>query len=67
MRKGPMSFRFENMSLKEEGFKEMLRKWWKGIWVNGSANFILAEKLKTLKPILRSWNKEVFGKVENQK
>ena len=67
MRKGPMSFRFENMSLKEKGFKEMLRKWWKGIWVNGSANFILAEKLKTLKPILRSWNKKVFGKVENQK
>ena len=67
MRRGPTSFRFENMWLKEEGFKEVLKKWWEGIQVNGSASFILAEKLKALKPILRSWNKEVFGKVETKK
>ncbi|RVW92106.1 hypothetical protein CK203_037044 [Vitis vinifera] len=45
----------------------MLRKLWEGIRVSGSASFILVEKLKALKPILRSWNKEVFGKVETQK
>ena len=67
MRRGPTSFRFENMWLKEEGFKEVLKKWWEGIQVNGSASFILAEKLKALKPILRIWNKEVFGKVETKK
>ena len=27
----------------------------------------MAEKLKALKPILRSWNKEVFDKVETKK
>ena len=28
MRKGPSSFRFENMWLKEDDFKELLRNWW---------------------------------------
>ena len=32
-----MPFRFENMWLKEESFKEVLRKWWEGIQVSGSA------------------------------
>ena len=56
MRRGPMPFRFENMWLKEEGFKEVLRQWWEGIQVSRSTSFILTEKLKALKPILRSWN-----------
>ena len=42
MRTGFTPFRFENMWLKEEGFKEVLRKWLEGIQVSGSANFILA-------------------------
>ena len=67
MRRGPTPFRFENMWPKKEGFKVMLRKLWGGIRVSGSASFILAKKLKALRPILRSWNKEVFGKVETQK
>ena len=57
MRKGLMPFRFENMWLKEKGFKEVLKQWWEGIQVSKSASFILTEKLKALKPILRSWNK----------
>ena len=66
LRRGHTPFRFENMWLKK-GFKIVLRKWWKGIHISGSASFILAKKLKALKPILRSWNKEGFGKVEVQK
>ncbi|RVW86689.1 hypothetical protein CK203_039833 [Vitis vinifera] len=62
LRKGPTSFKFENMWLKEEGFKSVLRMWWEGLNFSGSASFILAEKSKALKPVLRSWNKEVFGK-----
>ena len=61
MRKGPTPFRFENMWLKEEGFKEVLRKWWEGIQVSGTASYILSEKLKALKQILKKWNTEVFG------
>ena len=39
----------------------------RGIQVSKLANFILAEKLKALKSIMRSWNKEVFRKVETKK
>ena len=56
MRRGPTPFRFENMWLKGEDFKVVLRKWWEGIQVSESASFILIEKLKPLKTILRSWN-----------
>ena len=66
MRRGPTPFRFENMWLKEEGFKDVLRLWWEGLNFSGSASLILAEKMKAFKPILRSWNKEVFGKIEVQ-
>ena len=67
LRRSSTPFRFENMWLKEEGFNEVLRKWWEGIQVSGSASFILTEKLKALKPILRSWNKEVFGQIDSKK
>ena len=38
-----------------------------GIQVSGSTGFILTEKLKALKPILRSWDKEVFGQIDSKK
>ena len=63
VRRGPVPFRFENMWLQEEGFKDLLGGWWQGLRFSGSFSFILAEKLKALKVILKSWNKEVFGKV----
>ena len=67
MRRGRTPFRFKNMWLKEEGFKEVLRKWWEGIQVSGSASYILSEKLKALKPILKNWNREVFSQVTVKK
>ena len=67
MRRRPTPFRFENMWLKEDGFKEVLRQWWEGIQASGSASFILTEKLKALKPLLRNWNKEVFGQIDCEK
>ncbi|RVW91467.1 hypothetical protein CK203_038548 [Vitis vinifera] len=63
VRRGSVPFRFENMWLKEEGFKDLLKGWWQGLGFSGSFSFILAEKLKALKAILKSWNKLVFGKV----
>ncbi|RVW89101.1 putative ribonuclease H protein [Vitis vinifera] len=63
VRRGLVPFRFENMWLKEEGFKDLLKGWWQGLRFSGSFTFILAEKLKALKAILKSWNKLVFGKV----
>ena len=64
IRRGKIPFRFENMWLKVEGFKDLARNWWEGYNVQGSCSYILAAKLKALKQDLKSWNKEVFGKVE---
>ena len=61
---GSSPFRFENMWLKFEGFKDLLRVWWQSLHFSGSFSFILASKLKALKGILRAWNKEVFSRVE---
>ena len=63
VRRGPIPFRFENIWLKEEGFKELLKGWWQGFNYSGSYSFILIEKLKALKIKLKDWNSEVFGKV----
>ena len=54
VRRGHVPFRFENMWLKEEGFKDLLKEWWQSLRFNGSFSFILAEKLKALKAILKS-------------
>ncbi|RVW79220.1 hypothetical protein CK203_045229 [Vitis vinifera] len=67
VRRGPVPFHFENMWLKEEGFKDLLKGWWQSLSFNGSFSFILAEKLKALKAILKSWNKDVFGQVDVNK
>ena len=63
VRSGPSPFQFENMWLKEEGFKELLKGWWQGFNYSGTYSFILTEKLKALKLKLKDWNREVFGKV----
>ena len=67
VRSCPSPFRFELMWPKVEGFKKLLRGWWKNLKFHGTYNFILAAKLKDLKGILKVWNKEVFGRVEIKK
>ena len=49
LRQGPSPFRFENMWLKVDGFKDLLRGWWQGSWVRGRASFRLATKVKVMK------------------
>ncbi|RVW28874.1 hypothetical protein CK203_112210 [Vitis vinifera] len=60
-------FRFENMWLKVEGFQELIQSWWQGIEVRGSASFRLATKMKAVKQKLKVWNREVFGRLEDNK
>ena len=67
VRTGPSPFRFELMWLKFEGFKEILKRWWKNLQFHGSFSFILTTNLKALKGILKTWNIEVFGRVEANK
>ncbi|KAL6314219.1 hypothetical protein AAG906_011970 [Vitis piasezkii] len=63
-RRGPSPFRFENMWFKVEGFKDLIRSWWWGIKVSGSASFRLSSKLKQK---LKVWNREEFGNLESNK
>ena len=67
VRTGPLPFRFELMWLKYVGFKEILKEWWQNFQFYGSYSFILSAKLKALKGVLKTWNREVFGRVETNK
>ncbi|RVW55173.1 hypothetical protein CK203_066945 [Vitis vinifera] len=58
IRRGPTPFRFENMWLKVEGFQDIVRTWWQGIEVRGSASYRLTVKMKEIKKKLKVWNKE---------
>ena len=48
-----MPIRFENTWLKKEDFKDKVQAWWEGLSFSGSGSFVLAAKLKALKPLLR--------------
>ncbi|KAJ9685070.1 hypothetical protein PVL29_017197 [Vitis rotundifolia] len=65
--RGPSPFRFENMWLKTDGFKELLRDWWQGAGGSGRASFRLASKLKAMKEKIKAWNRDVFGRLEVNK
>ena len=67
MKRGPSPFRFENMWLEEEGFKDQMKMWWGSLNFNGTSSFVLDTKLRALKDILKTWNKEVFGLIETKK
>ena len=56
-------FRFENMWLKADGFKERVKEWWNSYTFYGIPGFIMACKLKVVKVDLKKWNEEVFGNV----
>ena len=67
VRTGPSPFLFELMWLKYAGFKEILKGWWQNFQFHGSYSFILSAMLKALKGVLKTWNRDVFGKVETNK
>ena len=67
VKKGKTPFRFENMWLLSDGFKELVRAWWTRHSVARSKSHCLAKKLKALKRDLRILNKEVFGNVSARK
>ena len=64
---GKSPFRFENMWLKIDGFKDLIRSWWNGYSVKGYSNHYIAEKFKALKKDLKIWNKEVVGNVSSNR
>ncbi|WMV08895.1 hypothetical protein MTR67_002280 [Solanum verrucosum] len=52
------------MWLQDDGFIDKVKEWRQSYNVNGSPDYILAQKLKHLKTDINKWNKEEYGKVE---
>ncbi|RVW17271.1 Transposon TX1 uncharacterized 149 kDa protein [Vitis vinifera] len=67
LKRGPSPFRFENMWLEERGFMDQMKRWWGSLSFTGSFSFVLDAKLRALKGLLKTWNKEVFGVIEAKK
>ena len=65
--RGKSPFRFENMWLKTDGFKNRVHSWWNRYSFSGTPSFVLAKKLKALKEDLIQWNRSEFGNVERQR
>ncbi|XP_040987651.1 uncharacterized protein LOC121235368 [Juglans microcarpa x Juglans regia] len=59
-RYGPSSFKFHFMWTTHEDFWRCVSSSWEG-GVYGIGLWKLAKKLKRLKQVLRTWNKEIFG------
>jgi exonuclease III len=64
---GPKPFRFNNFWLRHKDFKEVVSNAWNSQEVSGWMGFILKERLKFLKGVIKLWSKEVYGKPEEKK
>ena len=62
-----MPFRFENMWLQADRFHNLIADRWANLEIRGTKSYVLMEKMKALKAILRSWNKETFSRLEKRK
>lgn len=64
-RYGPSSFKFQQMWVSHEGFKDMVKAVWQEQSMESGLTH-LAKKLKKLKLALKDWNVQVFGRIEEQ-
>lgn len=55
------------MWLKEDGFVDKAREWWRSYDFSASSSFMLKSKLKALKKDIKMWNQEVFGNLNFRK
>ena len=55
------------MWIKEEGFKDLIRVWWQSFEFRGISSYVLMEKRKAIKILVKTWNKDVFRRVEENK
>jgi hypothetical protein len=56
---GPKPFRFNNFWLKNKHFKDLVPKAWDDQHFTGWMGFILRDRLKDLKGVIKRWNDEV--------
>ncbi|PNX54610.1 cysteine-rich receptor-like protein kinase, partial [Trifolium pratense] len=58
---GPKPFKFNNYWLQHPDFFAFVKQTWENLDIRGKKTFVLKEKLRKLKEILKVWNREVFG------
>lgn len=63
---GRKPFRYKNFWLKNEEFVEVVKGSWAGFDVIGWWGFVIEQKLKMLKTVLKSWNAQVFGDMDSK-
>ena len=63
---GPTPFRFNNFWLQHQDFKRVVEEAWRNQNVSGWMGFVLKEKLKALKFIVKGWSKEEYGGMEER-
>jgi hypothetical protein len=64
---GPKPFRFNNFWLQNKRFKDLVAKTWQEQSFEGWMGFILKDRLKDLKGVIKNWCVEDFGKPEEKK
>jgi hypothetical protein len=64
---GPKPFRFNNFWLQNKDFRGVVTNAWASCEVDGWMSFILKERLKHLKGVIKEWNAVTFGEAENKK
>jgi hypothetical protein len=64
---GPKPFRFNNFWLNNNEFKELINQTWGEQRFVGWMGFVLKERLKGLKGVVKEWNGRKFGRVEMEK
>lgn len=57
---GPVPFRLDNKWLGKENFKKLGEDIWQNCVVWGCASYRFAQKLKTLKNVIKVWTREVM-------
>ena len=61
-------FWFEQFWIEHKGFKELISKWWEEMEPpRGTLMYQFQQKMKQLKAKIRTWNKEEFGVIFQDK
>jgi hypothetical protein len=58
---GPKPFRFNNFLLKNRDFKSIILQAWEAQHVQGWMGYILKERLKNLKGVVKEWSRRTYG------
>lgn len=61
---GPKPFRFFNYWISHPSFKPLVNSKWSSFSIRGWGSYILKEKLKLLKGVLKEWRVETFGELD---